>query len=122
MRTVMHTWDLTSLLRAVSDRFRFTWNNQNHYREMGVYFDNKHLCAAEQGVMADETKIEEDRLALMSGRPGKTYWRRSWPSCLMLICKQLRKCLGLLGADLADKLTHEAKKRDFDFTDRRFAG
>lgn len=122
MRTVMHTWDLTALLRKVSDRFRFTWNNQNHYREMGVYFDNRFLCGAEQGVMALETKVEDDPLFAMVGNYGKPYWRRSWPSFLILLCGQLRKYLGLLGADLADRVKKEAKKMHFDFTGMRFAG
>lgn len=122
MRSVMYTADLMRLLRKVSDCFNFSWNNNNHYREMGVYFDTKHLCAAEQGVMADETKVEDDPFFLASGYSGKPYWRRSWPSCLMLIARRLRKLFGLRGADVADKLTKEARKMQFDFTDRRFQG
>ncbi len=121
MRTVMYTWDLLALLRKVSARFRFTWNHRNHYREMGVYFADKHLCAAEQGIMADETKVEEDPFFAASGVQ-KTYWRRSWPACLMLICRQLRTKFGALGADIADRVTREARRQNFDFTDRRFAG
>lgn len=119
MRSVMHTWDLTALLRKVSSRFRLTWNNQNHYREMGVYFDRTCLGAAEQGVMAAETKVEQDPHFAMRGIK-KTYWRRGWPTCLKVVCQRLRKHFGLLGADIAERLTREAKRMNFDFTDKRF--
>ena len=74
----MFSFQLTELLRRVAgSRFDVGSSVANHYREAGIWFDGKYICACERNEMPREDVEVQDPV-----RPYRMYLWRGWKAVL----------------------------------------
>ena len=78
MARSMFAFQFTALLRKVAGhRFEVGSSIRNHYREAGICFDGKYICACERNEMPRNDVPMRDRL-----HPERVYLWRGWREVL----------------------------------------